>query len=283
MGCTGKTIEYPFDTIKVRLQSQPHDQPLKYLNTIDCIKKTYKSEGFHGFYRGLTSPIIGAAAENACLFVTYNLTQDFIKSHVLNIPKDQKLPLNYLIVAGGFSGIVASFILTPIELVKCKIQVEHVYSKEDSTILKQIKKIYKQTGIKGFWFGQTGTLLRECGGTASWFGSYEFISYNLKKLRSPSAPDKIESTIPELLISGASAGIMYNLSLFPADTIKSKMQTSSIINPNEQLNFIQTGLKIYKYSGFKGFYTGLGITLTRAIPSNAVIFFTYEQLKKTFT
>lgn len=196
---------------------------------------------------------------------------------------NEELPLNLLILSGGFSGLVASFVLTPIELIKCKIQVEHVYSEKSSSILQLIKEVFKENGLKGFWHGQTGTLLRECGGTASWFGAYEFVSKELKILRLGS--DKIEgaeNTVPELLISGACAGITYNLSLFPADTIKSKMQTSSVINPNSKLTFISTAKLIHKHGGFRAFYRGLGITLIRAVPSNAVIFFTYEQLKKTF-
>lgn len=198
--------------------------------------------------------------------------------------KDQELPLNLLILSGGFSGFIASYVLTPIELIKCKMQVEQVYSHNKSSILQLIKQVLKQDGIKGFWHGQTGTLLRECGGTASWFGAYEFVSKELKILRL--GKDNIngaDSTISELLASGACAGIAYNLSLFPADTIKSKMQTSSVINPKSQLNFISTAKLIHKHGGVRAFYRGLGITLARAVPSNAVIFFTYEQLKKTFT
>jgi len=195
----------------------------------------------------------------------------------------EELPLNLLILSGGFSGFIASYVLTPIELIKCKLQVEQVYSQKKSSILQLTKKILNENGIKGFWHGQIGTLLRECGGTASWFGTYEFVSKNLKiKRLGVKNYQNSENTIFELLISGASAGIAYNLSLFPADTIKSKMQTSSVINPNLKLSFISTAKQIYKFGGLKSFYRGLGITLMRAIPSNAVIFYTYEQLKKTF-
>ncbi|ODQ62297.1 hypothetical protein WICANDRAFT_49726 [Wickerhamomyces anomalus NRRL Y-366-8] len=281
-GCTGKLIEYPFDTVKVRLQSQPHDQPLKYKNSFDCIKQTFTNEGFFGFYRGISSPIVGAAAENACLFVTYNIAQDFLKNQ-LSMKQNEELPLNLLVLSGGFSGCVASYILTPIELIKCKLQVEQVYSQKKSSIIQLIKQVLTNDGIKGFWHGQTGTLLRECGGTASWFGAYEFMSKELKIARLGSENiNGAENTISELLISGACAGISYNLSLFPADTIKSKMQTSSVVNPDQKLTFISTAKLIYKHGGLKAFYRGLGITLTRAVPSNAVIFFTYEKLKKTF-
>jgi len=42
-------------------------------------------------------------------------------SHVL--PKAETLPLSALILCGGISGAFTSLLLTPIELVKCKLQV----------------------------------------------------------------------------------------------------------------------------------------------------------------
>ena len=42
----------PFDTVKVRLQTQPGS----YSGLIDCVSKTYKSDGVSGFYRGTLTP-----------------------------------------------------------------------------------------------------------------------------------------------------------------------------------------------------------------------------------
>lgn len=67
-GIVGKYIEYPFDTVKVRLQSQPDHLPLRYTGPLDCFKQSLKQDGFLGIYRGISAPLVGAAVENACLF-----------------------------------------------------------------------------------------------------------------------------------------------------------------------------------------------------------------------
>lgn len=270
----------------MRLQSQPHDQPLRFNNSMDCIKFTLKNEGIWGFYKGIASPIVGAAAENACLFFSYNLAQDVLKREF----GVKDLQLKHLVLCGGFSGFTASFILTPIELIKCKLQVENLYSQHRSSIMSLVRQVIAQDGIKGFWHGQTGTLLRECGGSASWFGTYEFVSNEFKVMRGASKESQNQTW--ELLASGASAGVLYNLSLFPADTVKSKMQTNSVVNSSSSTGsrssssatptFVSTARQIYKNGGIKAFYRGLGITLIRAVPSNSVIFFTYESLKNNF-
>lgn len=45
----GKFVEYPFDTIKVRLQTQPLDHPY-FSGPWDCFKTTMKQEGLKGLF-----------------------------------------------------------------------------------------------------------------------------------------------------------------------------------------------------------------------------------------
>lgn len=67
-GVVGKYIEYPFDTVKVRLQSQPDTVPLRYIGPLDCFKKSLQRDGFLGIYRGISAPLVGAAVETSTLF-----------------------------------------------------------------------------------------------------------------------------------------------------------------------------------------------------------------------
>jgi ornithine carrier protein len=67
-GVVGKYIEYPFDTVKVRLQSQPDTVPLRYTGPLDCFKKSLQRDGFLGIYRGISAPLVGAAVETSTLF-----------------------------------------------------------------------------------------------------------------------------------------------------------------------------------------------------------------------
>jgi len=67
-GIVGKFIEYPFDTVKVRLQSQPDGVPLRYSGPLDCFKQSFRQDGFAGLYRGISAPLVGAAVETSSLF-----------------------------------------------------------------------------------------------------------------------------------------------------------------------------------------------------------------------
>jgi solute carrier family 25 carnitine/acylcarnitine transporter 20/29 len=52
-------VGHPFDTTKTRLQTAPQGF---YSGTVDCVRKTFRWEGFRGFYTGILSPLSGMHA-----------------------------------------------------------------------------------------------------------------------------------------------------------------------------------------------------------------------------
>ncbi|CAG8482669.1 14309_t:CDS:2 [Acaulospora colombiana] len=315
-GMTGKVFEYPFDTVKTRLQTQLPERII-FMGPLDCFKKTFKKEGIWGFYR--VDRLKGAMLENAMLFLVYNQIQMMIIEHAtpsserhLLYKKDivvNQAPLSMyqLCLAGGISGSLTSFTLTPLELIKCKLQVQETFTygkipmaatrNEPSVVATRpaytgpmsiIKYTIKEHGIGGLYRGHFGTLIRETFGGAAWFGTYEFVSRLFMKQRersmsidglSPSR--KTDLSAIQLMISGACAGMAYNITIFPVDSIKSQVQTDEemMLYMGKKVvkrGFFRVGKEIYKNNGIPGFYRGCGITVARAAPSSAIIFMTYE-------
>lgn len=73
-------VGHPFDTLKVRLQTQPHDKPI-YSGVVDCFKKTVQWEGFSGLYKGMSSPIVGAMFFRANLFFAFGEAKRFFSNN----------------------------------------------------------------------------------------------------------------------------------------------------------------------------------------------------------
>ena len=150
-------------------------------------------------------------------------------------------------------------------------------------ILSVIASIYRHQGLLGYWHGQFGTLIRETGGGAAWFGGYEGMKM-LFKMNSPSA--KLDDDLPvwQRMASGSIAGAAYNFMFYPADTIKSRMQTEDVKKlTGGKSSFSAVGKALWKQHGLKGMYRGCGITVGRSIPSSAFIFTVYEELKKRWS
>ncbi|KAJ4372287.1 mitochondrial ornithine carrier protein [Neocucurbitaria cava] len=293
-GIVGKYIEYPFDTVKVRLQSQPDNVPLRYTGPLDCFKKSLQRDGFIGIYRGISAPLVGAAVETSTLFFSvsadgfleYRIACDALKASgvypELKRHPEKDLPYSGMLYCGMVAGAITSLFLTPIELVKCKVQVPLETPNgvvRAPGILGTIASIYRHQGILGYWHGQFGTFIRETGGGAAWFGGYE----GMKMLFKQSNDSKNDDDLPvwQRMVSGSVAGAAYNFAFYPADTIKSRMQTEDVRQlTGGKATFSAVGKALWKQHGIKGMYRGCGITVGRAIPSSAFIFTVYEELKK---
>jgi hypothetical protein len=133
----------PFDTIKVRLQTQGQ----KYQNAMDCFRKTTKGEGFWALFKGMAPPLATAAAVNAIVFASFGYTlrvslmvfvfvffpsgesvAELSGSFGLEIQlfvQDQSGPPTYgqMFLAGSCAGLVQVGVLCPTELIKCRLQV----------------------------------------------------------------------------------------------------------------------------------------------------------------
>lgn len=58
-------ITYPTEFVKTQLQLDEKGDRKKYAGIIDCVKKTVKSRGFFGLYRGLSVLIYGSIPKSA--------------------------------------------------------------------------------------------------------------------------------------------------------------------------------------------------------------------------
>ncbi|KAL0949738.1 hypothetical protein HGRIS_009778 [Hohenbuehelia grisea] len=309
-GMVSKVFEHPFDLTKVRLQAQVLDSNARFSGPIDCLHKTWRNEGFRGLYRGLPAPIVGAMVENASLFLSYGELQAIIR-RVYSQPLAEELSLAQLAVAAAGAGAITSFLLTPIELVKCKMQVQMLVTPSVVSAgapalrmpgpISVLTSTVRSTGIRGLWLGQTGTLIRETGGTAAWFSTKEFVARALISRRLRADPSSVSYTrgkpqlqLWESAVSGSIAGAAFNFALFPADTVKSAMQTEEELRPRAtspatsgtslppKATFFGTLKAMYRAQGIRGLYAGCGVTVARSIPSSAMIFMIYDQLNKHF-
>lgn len=145
-GCAGVVVGYPFDTIKVHLQTQDHRNPL-YKGTLDCFRKIIAKESVRGLYRGMSSPMAGVAAVNAIVFGVYGNVQrnnsdpDSLYSHFL---------------AGTAAGLAQSFICSPMELVKTRLQLQDNLPKgalKFSGPMQCTRSIWRNEGFRGVFRG----------------------------------------------------------------------------------------------------------------------------------
>lgn len=70
-GASQLLVGHPFDTIKVKLQSQPASMPgqaPRFSGAMDAVRQTIAAEGLKGLYKGMGAPLATVAVLNAVLF-----------------------------------------------------------------------------------------------------------------------------------------------------------------------------------------------------------------------
>ncbi|KAJ8918543.1 hypothetical protein NQ315_013048 [Exocentrus adspersus] len=250
-GMAGVIVGHPLDTIKVLLQTQDANNP-RYRGTMHCLQSVISKQGFRGIYRGVTSPLFGVAGINAIVFGVHG-----------NVQRRASNPesLATHAFAGAAAGLAQSFICSPVELAKSRLQISDSSGKGPVDCLR---KIYALEGIKGVFRGLGITAGREIPAFATYFFTYELLT-------------RSENNLPistwSMLLAGGFAGVASWTVTYPIDTIKSKMQVDGALSSTTQYKNSYDCLKqTLKSGGVPSLFRGLTPTILRAFPVNAVTF-----------
>lgn len=266
-GLIAKVIEYPFDTIKVRQQLHPSH------SVVQIARLAVQQDGIvNGFYRGLMAPMFGAMAESAIVFALYAKTKRLLANEEALRNGDAQ-PLFHTTIGGIVSGVGVAFWLTPVEYIKVRLQAPHLRS-QYTGVMDCLAQSLRSGGVQTLFQGHSSTLLRETLGGALYFTMYEVAC----SLMTPTGKTRDDLNPLAVMFAGALSGATYWSSTFPADTIKSRIQ-SGLLCPKE--GFVRNLMHVMRTEGILALYNGLSVTLVRSVPSNGVIFFTYEMIMRS--
>ncbi|XP_069842226.1 mitochondrial ornithine transporter 1-like [Dendropsophus ebraccatus] len=267
----------PFDTAKVKMQTFPS----MYRSFTDCAVRTYHMEGLRGLYHGTVPALLANVSENAVLFACYGFCQNLV-CHVLGKQDPSQLRDYHKATAGSLASVFSSLVLCPTELVKCRMQTQHEMQvsgykgiTHKSTPWSIVCDILKTEGVFGLYRGLSSTWLREIPGYFFFFGGYELS----RSILSPSSRDQPGAVV--VTVSGGVGGACFWLSVYPVDSVKSRIQVLSIASRSG--GFLISLMHILKKEGIINLYSGLMPTVIRAFPSNAALFLAYEMTKRTLT
>ncbi|EDO47806.1 predicted protein [Nematostella vectensis] len=267
-GAAANLVGFPLDTIKVRLQAMPlpkPGEPWMYKNSFDCFFKIIRNEGVYYLFRGVTVPILNSIPNTTVLFSCVS----FVKSYKLPVSKDPELLRS--LAAGMIAGVATSFVLTPLDRVKCILQIEKAFGGSSyGGPVDCLRRIYREAGVRGVYKGISVTAMRDIPGWGAMFFTNELchraITGEKNHLTRHIGPGGV-------LVSGAIAGMAYWTAGLPADVLKTRYQTAPPGRYGRVLDVLRT---LVRYEGFTALYTGFGAILIRALPVNAAFFLAYD-------
>ncbi|XP_050446463.1 probable mitochondrial glutathione transporter SLC25A40 [Cataglyphis hispanica] len=312
--CTGAFITSvfvtPLDVVKIRLQTQQkamlsnkcflycnglmdHLCPCangkmpewmkrngKFHGTVDALIKISKTEGVISLWSGLSPTLVLAIPATVVYFVSYEQLRLYLKDtynrEFRKRGNNVEQPFWIPVLAGGTARIWAATLVSPLELIRTKMQSQKLSYAE---ITQAMKTVVKYSGISGLWMGLSTTLLRDVPFSAIYWLNYETI----KKIFYTS-----HQTFTFNLVAGAVSGSIAAVLTIPFDVVKTHRQiemgekeiySDKPIRSSNTWSIIQ---RIYHQNGLKGLFTGLTPRLVKVAPACAIMIATFEHGKRFF-
>ncbi|CAK55679.1 unnamed protein product (macronuclear) [Paramecium tetraurelia] len=262
---------HPMDTIKVRMQMS-HDGIIKTITSI------MKNEGIFSFYKGMLFPFISVPILQATVFSNHEFWKRFFVGD-----SKQSLTCYQNMIAGGLSGLAASFISCPVELAKCRLQmqVQNVNKMWKNPVDCMIQ-IARKEGISYLYRGMNVTCQREILGYAALFVVYDVVKDALISVKKQK-----EASNLDMLISGGLGGIACWTIGYPQDIIKTILQCDTGIGKTRKYkpHFLDGGfysclVEQVGKNGWRCLFKGYSVCIFRAFYANAIGFYAFETAKK---
>lgn len=256
----------PMDVVKIRMQTSGQfnkGEPYLYKGFRQTLLKIYFEEGIFGLWiPGLAVTCMRELSYGGLTFALYPIFKK-----LYGIKDKENTNIFSKLVSGFGSGLCASGLSTPTDLVKIRLQqnsgkvVNGVFV---TGLFKTEKPMYKNTcdaffqiyrsyGIHGLYKGTSPTMLR-----AALLISGKFASYDQTKtlLRNKGYNESFQLHLMGGLISGFVASVL----CAPADIVKTRL----ICDPKKKMyiGIFDCLIKICRYEGpfvlFRGFWSSFG-------------------------
>ncbi|KAI4457325.1 hypothetical protein MML48_7g00010060 [Holotrichia oblita] len=308
--CTGAIITSlfvtPLDVVKIRLQAQRKNaakcflycnglmdhycdcdvqrnnwinRPGQFNGTLDAFVKITKYEGITSLWSGLSPTLVLALPATVIYFVTYEQLRLKLKDNYnQNNTRGESIKQPYWIpvIAGGSARIISASIVSPLELIRTKMQSTRLSYFE---IGQALKILIKQDGIPGLWKGVFATLLRDVPFSAIYWTSYEFIKSRTSN-----------GTVPSFgysFLAGFVSGSIAATVTVPFDVVKTHQQIElgeQVLSGAEKQPKTTWEIMrhLYHEFGFRGLFTGLAPRLIKVAPACAIMIATFEHSKLAF-
>ena len=305
--CSGalltSVLTTPFDVVRVRLQAQqqtPFVKPCylmdcrcldgvslcyvtpkgrlnhypKFRGTLDAFLQIARFEGVRSWWKGLSPTLLMAVPSTVIYYTSY----DQLKVQLGFQPEKRNVlaPMT----AGSLSRTVAVIAISPIELIRTKMQSRLGYSYRE--VWSVVHTAVQKNGVLSLWRGLSPMLLRDVPFSIIYWVGYEYLKVELLRKLDP----QYYRLVPFIAgcVSGAVSAVLTN----PLDVVKTHMQVD-LGEPNAGLlrrfgagSVVNVMKNVVGEHGFSGLYAGLTPRIVKIAPACAIMISSYEAFKKYF-
>ncbi|ODQ49422.1 hypothetical protein PICMEDRAFT_70964 [Pichia membranifaciens NRRL Y-2026] len=276
----------------------------KFFSNIDIDKKGYVTYAAFRDSLLFMPRIDGSRIRTAYKF--FNDDLDYLSSEGDVTVGDNILNSVGYFLAGGLSGVVSRTCTAPLDrikvfliartdlsstLLKNKAELRHHIEelrhkkippqKIESPLVRAIKTLYKQGGLKAFYVGNGLNVIKVFPESAMKFGSFEATKKIMCQLEGVDDEKKLSKF--STYLSGGIGGVLAQTTVYPIDTLKYRLQCASLDSKIKGVNLLfRTASDLYKEGGIRVFYRGLLVGLSGMFPYAALDLGTFTTVKKWY-
>ncbi|ORZ40875.1 mitochondrial carrier domain-containing protein [Catenaria anguillulae PL171] len=301
-GASASFLTCPLDVVKTRLQFSA--VPI-YRGTFDGLVTIARTEGYRGWYRGLSATMLGYLPSWAIYFMVYEESKQFFHRLVPPPPSADEDPRHNVgfapaplgavglltpnvinVLSAMSAGIASTTATNPLWVVKSRFMTQsETTSYRYSSVRDAFRQIFVQEGVRGFYKG-LGTSLLGVSHAAVQFPLYEKFKTILHHgtWMSPFTehpPDLHHRTAiasHHILAASVMSKMIASMITYPHEVVRTRLQNQT--QPIKYHGIRHCVQVIAKEEGLRAFYRGLSTNLFRTLPSSAITLFTYERLAK---
>ncbi|KAG2378370.1 hypothetical protein C9374_008513 [Naegleria lovaniensis] len=189
------------------------------------------------------------------------------------------------IIAGGVSGVFASIVTQPFDVLKTnligarersnKSPIPLVHGKMQDKLqgtISFLTTIYKTEGVRGLWRGLVPTFWRYLPGGAMYFGSIHFLKIGPLNTKNNGLPQPVND-----FLIGAISKSSATISTMPILVVKTRFESIEACEHLKSRSVLSTIKEIYGTGGMRGLFAGVTPTLIRDIPYSGLFYLFYRQ------
>lgn len=210
--------------------------------------------------------------------VIYFTLYDQIRESLIKQTTHIEQPVWISLVAGAGARLFAATTISPLEMVRTKLQSERMSYNQIGNALNDL---VKKNGWLSLWRGLGPTLLRDVPFSSLYWANYEMLKQKFNQK---------EPTVAFSFIAGASAGTVSAVLTLPFDVVKTHRQTElgekqlegSLQGSKRQTSTASILKKIFRQHGVRGLFAGIVPRIIKVAPACAIMITSYEYGKSFF-
>ncbi|KAI8476027.1 MAG: mitochondrial carrier domain-containing protein [Monoraphidium minutum] len=279
-GVVEHTAMYPVDTIKTRMQALSHPGQRLHSSTLQALRAVLRREGVGGLYRGVGAVAWGAGPAHALYFATYEAAKGALGGNAQG-----HHPLAAA-AAGAAATLVNDGCMTPVDVIKQRLQVAHSPYKGTMDCVRQV---LRQEGVGALFRSYRTTIVMNIPYTAVHFSVYESAKKFLLGAGGDAAStgdaaaegDEPEEGLAVQVVAGGLAGGAAAAITTPLDVVKTRLQTEGVASPRRYgtTAVMPVLRRIIREEGPAAAWRGLRPRVLFHVPAAAICWGTYESMK----